>query len=70
MKILKLCASFLGVFAVLFSSSACNKDEECCSYTYGGNTTTVCRDDSNWQQYYDSWSEFVEYAEAYGADCD
>jgi cyclic lactone autoinducer peptide len=70
MRLLKLIASLVGVFAILTGNSACKKDNECCTYTYQGATTSVCEDDAYWRQYYDTWSEFVDYAESYGAVCD
>ena len=70
MKLLKICASFIGFFAVLFGSSSCDKDENrCCTYSYMGATLTVCEDDELWKQDYDTWEEFVEYAESNDYDC-
>lgn len=70
MKIFKLVASLFGIVAVILGNNACKKDNECCTYSYLGSTTTVCEDDAFWRQYYDTWSEFVVYAESYGAVCD
>ena len=70
MKVFKLFASLLGVLALFFGNSSCKKDNDCCTYTYLGSTTTICEDDAYWKQYYDTWSEFVDYAESYGAVCD
>ena len=71
MKPFKLLALILGIFAVLFSQSACSDKEKCCVFSYAGSTTRVCEDDEDeWRQYADSWEEYVTYFESYGGECD
>jgi hypothetical protein len=70
MKIIKLLAAFLGVFALMFNSSSCKKDEECCTWNYAGDEYEYCEDDDDWQAYYDSWEEVKALATLTGGDCD
>ena len=72
MKVFKLFASLLGVFAIVFGNTACKKDKnECCSYTYLGTTETLCEDDeAEWSAYFDNWAEVKTFVEAFGGDCD
>ena len=71
MKVLKLCLSLLGIFAVLFGNNGCKKDDECCTYTYLGQTETLCEDDEDeWNTYFNNWDDVKDFVEAYGGNCD
>ena len=70
MKVFKLFASLLGIFAILFGNNGCKKDDECCTLTYAGQSETWCEDDDDWQTYYASWEVFKDYIESYGGNCD
>ena len=71
MKILKLFAALIGGFAVIFNSSSCKKDEECCTWIDAFQTTyNYCEDDDDWKAYYNSWQDVKNEATSYGGNCD
>lgn len=68
MKKLRLLFKLLGVVALLIGLSSCkkDKDESCitCTFTYDdGDTDTekICESDDDWEEYADSWEDFVTY---------
>jgi hypothetical protein len=73
MKKLRLLIRLLGLAAILFGLSSCKKDSgngDCVTCTYDGDKDTICKSDSDWQDYAESWDDFVTYMKAVDAISD
>ena len=75
MKILKLLGVFVGLFAFLFGTTSCKKDEtECCTLTYAGQTEKVCEDDEDLKEelkdYDMTWADYKAFVGLAGGSCD
>jgi hypothetical protein len=73
MKNFRLLFKLLGVVAILAGLSSCKKDKDnsdCITCTYDGGKDTVCKSDGDWEEYADTWEDYVTFVKGIDAISD